>query len=84
MATKGISDLVLELQEENERLQFLSKLFERAVKKEFGHSIKEVHRLIDAQLAYENKRNSKTKNEANIPPYSQGENQVINDTFNTF
>ena len=47
MATKGISDLVLELQEENERLQFLSKLFEKAVKNEFGHSIKEVHRLID-------------------------------------
>ena len=84
MATKGISDLVLELQEENERLQFLSKLFEKAVKKEFGHNIKEVHRLIDAQLAYENKRNSKTKNEAYNAQPAEGETQFKNDTFDSF
>ena len=84
MATKGISDLVLELQEENERLQFLSKLFEKAVKKEFGHSIKEVHRLIDAQLAFENKKNSRLKNEANTPPLSKGENQFKTETFDSF
>lgn len=43
---KSITEMITELQEENDRLQNLGKLFEKAVRDEFGYSIKELHDLI--------------------------------------
>ena len=57
--TKSITDQILQLQKENERLVFLNSLFEKAVKKEFGYSIKELHQLILKQEAYERRRAEK-------------------------
>lgn len=43
---KSITEMITELQEENVRLQNLGKLFDRAVRDEFGYNIKELHDLI--------------------------------------
>ena len=45
-----ISEQIDALQVENERLQMLHKLFEKAVKAEFGLSIKDLHKLVDGNL----------------------------------
>lgn len=52
---KSISDLVMELQEQNEALKRLEKLAERYVKEEFGYSVKELHNLIRKQELFERK-----------------------------
>lgn len=52
----SITEQVEQLQEENAHLQGLQKLFEKAVKDEFGFSIKEVHMMIREQLRYQQKR----------------------------
>ena len=54
--SKSITEIITELQAQNEKLSGLGKLFDRAVKEEFGYSTKEVHVLLDRQLAYEKKR----------------------------
>lgn len=51
--TKSISELVTELQAENESLQSLKKLFNQAVKNEFGYDIKTLHELVTKQELYE-------------------------------
>lgn len=51
---KSISDLVTDLQAENDRLQFLKKLFDKAVAQEFGHTVKELHKIVEKQNASEN------------------------------
>lgn len=43
---KSITEMITDLQNENERLQNLGKLFEKAVRDEFGYSTKELHNLI--------------------------------------
>lgn len=45
---KSITRQVQELQTEVSRLRDLDRLFERAIKNEFGISRKEIHALIDA------------------------------------
>lgn len=57
--TKSISDLVTELQKENESLKNLNKLFEKACKTEFGYDVRTIHQIIDRQIAYERKRAEK-------------------------
>lgn len=52
---KSISDLVTELQQENESLQSLKKLFNQACKNEFGYGVKELHDIITKQKLYEQK-----------------------------
>ena len=42
-----ISEQIEALQIENERLHKLQKLFEKAVKAEFGLSLKELHQLVN-------------------------------------
>lgn len=54
----SITEQIEELQEENERLKGLQKLFEKAVKDEFGFSVKEVHRMISAQVRYQQQKNA--------------------------
>ena len=51
--TKSISEQVIELQAETERLQDLYKLFDKACKTEFGYDIKDIHKLLDKQIMYE-------------------------------
>ena len=53
--TKSISDLVTELQEENENAKFFYKLFGQAVKHEFSYSVDELHEIILKYKAYESK-----------------------------
>jgi uncharacterized protein (UPF0335 family) len=44
--SKSISELVEELQAENESLQSLKKLFNQACKNEFGYDVKTLHDII--------------------------------------
>lgn len=44
---KTINEQVESLQNENLRLKFLEKLFEKAVKNEFDMNVKTLHKLID-------------------------------------
>lgn len=46
---KSIANLVTDLQNENEKLQYLGKLFNNACKHEFGYDVKELHQLIEKQ-----------------------------------
>lgn len=48
--TKSITELIEELQEENKRAESLTKLFNQAVKNEFGMDIKTIHEKL-AKLA---------------------------------
>jgi hypothetical protein len=51
--TKSISDLVTDLQNENENLQIFKKLFDKACKAEFGYDMKAIHQMIDKQKLFE-------------------------------
>lgn len=53
--TKSITDLVLDLQQENESLKGLKKLAQQFCKQEFGYTIEELHNIIRKQEAYERK-----------------------------
>lgn len=54
--SKSISDLVTDLQKENESLQMLKKLFNQACKNEFGYDIKTIHQMLEKQRLYEQRR----------------------------
>lgn len=45
--TKSIADLITNLQEENEKLQYLGKLFSKACRHEFGYDVSELHQIIE-------------------------------------
>lgn len=64
--TKSISDLVTELQQENESLQSLKKLFNQACKNEFGYDVKTIHQMIEKQRLYDQKNADKTNLQLNI------------------
>ena len=53
--TKSITDLVQELQQENESLKGLKKLANQYCKQEFGYTVKELHNIIRKHEAYERK-----------------------------
>ena len=53
--TRSITDLVQELQQENESLKGLEKLANQYCKQEFGHTAKELHDIVRKQKAYERK-----------------------------
>lgn len=57
--TKSISDLVIDLQRENESLQSLKKLFDKACRNEFGYNVSELHILVKKQEDYEKRRAEK-------------------------
>ncbi len=44
--TKSITDLVTELQQENESLRSLSRLANQYTRQEFGYSVRELHEII--------------------------------------
>lgn len=72
--SKSISDLVTELQQENESLQSLKKLFNQACKNEFGYGVKELHDIITKQKLYEQRKQERqAEKQGQQSPYSQSE-----------
>ncbi len=55
---KNITEMVNNLQRENEALQGLKKLFNTAVKEEFGYDVKKLHEMLKRLEAYERKSNN--------------------------
>ena len=55
---KSITEMVTELQRENEALQGLKRLFNRAVKEEFGYEPKKIHEMIKRCEMYDRKAHS--------------------------
>lgn len=53
--TKSITDLVLELQQENESLKGLKKIAEQYCRQEFGYTVKELHNIIQKLEVYESR-----------------------------
>ena len=51
--TLKLSEQIENIQQEIDDLKFLKSLFDTACKKEFGHSISQIHKMIDAQEKYE-------------------------------
>lgn len=72
--TKSISDLVTDLQKENESLQSLKKLFNQACKNEFGYDIKTIHQMLEKQKLYE-QRNAAVQNEQTTFSYNDNVSQ---------
>lgn len=68
--TKSISELVTELQQENESLKSLNKLFNQACKNEFGFDVKTIHQLLEKQRIYEQ---SKAEKQGQQPTFSHSE-----------
>lgn len=64
--TKSISELVTELQQENESLQSLKKLFNQACKNEFGYDIKTIHQMLEKQKLYEQRMAEKQSQQSTI------------------
>ena len=50
---KSITELVQELQRENESLKGLEKIANQYCRQEFGHTVKELHDIIKKLEAYE-------------------------------
>lgn len=68
--TKSISELVTELQQENESLQSLKKLFNQACKNEFGYDVKTIHQMLEKQKIYEQR---KAEKQGQQPTFSHSE-----------
>ena len=60
---KSISTLIEELQEENQHLQSLGKLFNKACLNEFGYGVKELHQIIEKWQALERQKTAKLGSE---------------------
>ena len=63
---KSIANLVTDLQEENEKLQYLGKLFNNACKHEFGYDVSEIHQLIIIGTGYRQFEKSESRNPSEI------------------
>ncbi len=57
--SKSISDLVLDLQRENEALKALEHRFDQACKDVFGYDIKTIKRMLEKQRLYEQRQSEK-------------------------
>lgn len=66
--TKSISELVTELQQENESLQSLKKLFNQACKNEFGYDVRTIHQMLEKQRIFEQRRAEKQGQQSTISP----------------
>lgn len=72
--TKSISDLVTELQRENESLQSLKKLFNQACKNEFGYDVKTIHEMLEKQRIYEQRKAAQqSQMQGQQPTFSRSE-----------
>jgi hypothetical protein len=66
--TKSISAIVTDLQQENESLQSLKKLFNQACKSEFGFDVKTIHQLLEKQRILEQRATEKQGPQTTISP----------------
>lgn len=64
--TKSLSDLVNDLQRENEKAIFLTKLFNRACINEFGVDVKTIHQMLEKQRIFEQRRTEKQGQQTTI------------------
>lgn len=64
--SKSITELVNDLQQENESLKRLEKIANQYTKLEFGYSVKELHQIIEKFSCYERDKN----NNSNYKPIS--------------
>ena len=69
---KSISALVTDLQKENERLAFLTKLFNQACRAEFGLDIKAIHKAIELAEICEKRQEEKQGQQAALPRAVRG------------
>lgn len=74
---KSITTLITELQEENERLTSLGKLFEKAVKNEFGYGTKELHQIIEKLQALERQKVAKQGQQVSSPQRGEQPRQGV-------
>lgn len=63
---KSISELVTDLQRENESLQSLKKLFNQACRNEFGFDVKTIHQIIEKNKLYEQRKAEKLERQTAI------------------
>lgn len=75
--TKSITTQIMELQEENERLNSLGRLFEKAVKNEFGYGIKELHQIIEKWQALERQKVAKQGQQVSSPQRGEQPRQGV-------
>ena len=61
--TKSITDLIMELQQENESLKGLAKIANQYCKQEFGYNVKELHDIVEKQRLYEQKKQERQANQ---------------------
>ena len=73
---KSISDLVTDLQKENERLQSLYRLFGKACKNEFGYDIDTIHKMLEKQRLYESRKAAKQQGQT-VPQEAVGQGQQV-------
>lgn len=64
--SKSISDLVLQLQKENESLTKLKKSFNKICKDEFGYCIDDLHKIVEMHNDYEQRRAEKQGREQTV------------------
>ena len=64
--SKNITEQIEDLQHENERLKELDKLFERAVKNEFGCDRKSIHKKLNNEAKSGNEFESKIADYFNL------------------
>ncbi len=64
--TKSITEMVTELQRENEALQGLKRLFNKAVKDEFGYEPNKIHEMLKRCEMYDRKAQSNGLNQGQL------------------
>ena len=69
--TKSITELIAELQAENESAKSLVRLFNQACRDEFGYDVKTIHQIIEKQAAYERRRQEQPGQTIKIPQHSE-------------
>ena len=70
---KSLSDLIIDLQDDNVRLKFLWKLFAKACQQEFGFDVKTIHHMLEKQRLYEQRKAEKQGQHSSI---SSGEMEM--------
>lgn len=74
--TKSISDLVTDLQRENDSLQSIKRSVNALLKKEFGYSLDELHHIVDSHEAYEARKAEKKARQNNGQQQYQASNNM--------
>lgn len=54
----SIGDAILSIQNENDRLKKIEKIFDKAIKSEFGYDLKNLHKIVEKYNEEKIKNNS--------------------------